>query len=120
MATYFKSRSLKIDIKAGSYPNSINVNSRGVIPVVILTSDDFDALTADADSVLFGPAEAEKRHKRAHVEDVDHDGDLDLVLHFRTRETGIAPGDTEACVIGQTHDGVPITACDFVRTVPPN
>jgi hypothetical protein len=108
-----------IDIKPGSDPNSINPFSRGVIPVAILTTEDFDALTVDADSVLFGRAEAEKRHKRAHVEDVDGDGDLDLLLHFRTQDTGIALGDTEACLIGQTYDGVPIEGCDSVRTVPP-
>jgi formylglycine-generating enzyme required for sulfatase activity len=111
---------VEIDIKPGSDPNSINPFSRGVIPVAILTTDDFDALTVDADSVLFGPDEAEKRHKRAHVEDVDCDGDLDLLLHFRTQDTGIAPGDTEACVTGETLVGVPIMGCDSVRTVPPN
>jgi hypothetical protein len=109
-----------LDIKPGSDPNSIDPFSRGVIPVAILTTEDFDALTVDADSVLFGPNEAEKAHKRAHVEDVDDDGDLDLVLHFRTQDTGIAPGDTEACVTGQTYDGVPIEGCDSVRTVPPS
>jgi glycerophosphoryl diester phosphodiesterase len=109
----------KIDIKPGSDPNSIHPFSRGVIPVAILTTEDFDALTVDADSVLFGPDEAEKRHKQAHVEDVDGDGDLDLLLHFRTQDTGMALGDTEGCVIGQTYDGVPIEGCDSVRTVPP-
>jgi len=109
-----------IDIKPGSDPNSVNPFSRGVIPVAILTSEDFDALTVDEDSVRFGPDEAEKRHKRAHVEDVDNDGDLDLLLHFRTQDTGIALGDTEACVTGETLLGVPIMGCDSVRTVPPN
>jgi hypothetical protein len=108
-----------IDIKPGSDPNSINTKKRGVIPVAILTTDVFDALTVDEDSVRFGPAEAEKVHKRAHVVDVDDDGDLDLVLHFRTQDTGIAPGDIEACLTGQTYDGVPIMGCDSVRTVPP-
>jgi hypothetical protein len=111
---------VSIDIKPGSDPNSINPFSRGLIPVAVVTTDDFDALTVDAESVLFGPDEAEKRHKQAHVEDVDGDGYLDLLLHFRTQDTGIAPGDTEACLIGQSYDGVPIMGCDSVRTVPPN
>jgi hypothetical protein len=110
---------IEIDIKPGSDANPINLKSKGVIPVAILMTEDFDALTVDADSVRFGPEEADKRHKRAHVEDVDGDGYLDLLFHFRTQETGIAPGDTEACLIGQTYDGVPIMGCDSVRTVPP-
>jgi hypothetical protein len=112
-------RIVEIDIKPGNHSNPINPKSKGVIPVAILSAEDFDALTVDADSVRFGPDEAEKRNKRAQVKDADHDGDLDLVLQFRTQETDIAPGDTEACLIGQTYDGVPVLGCDSVRTVPP-
>jgi hypothetical protein len=36
-----------IDIKPGSFPNSINPQSKGVIPVAILTTDTFDATTVD-------------------------------------------------------------------------
>jgi hypothetical protein len=110
--------SVEIDIKPGSFPNSINPNSKGVIPVAILTTEDFDATTVDADTVRFGPADAEKVHKRAHVEDADGDGDLDLVLHFRTRETDIQSDDTEACLTGRTTVTDTIWGCDSVRTVP--
>ena len=110
--------SVEIDVKPGSFPNSINPNSKGVIPVAILTTEDFDATTVDADTVRFGPADAEKVHKRAHVEDADGDGDLDLVLHFRTRETDIQSDDTEACLTGRTTVTDTIWGCDSVRTVP--
>jgi len=108
---------IDIDIKPGGYPNSINPFSRGEIPVAILTTEDFDAMTVDEDSVMFGPAEAEKRHQRAHVEDVDGDGDLDLLLHFRTQETGIACGDTEAHLTGETFFGQAINGSDSIKTV---
>jgi hypothetical protein len=108
---------VSIDIKPGRDSNSINLSRRGVIPVTVLTTDEFDALTIDADSVRFGPDAAEKRQKRAHLKDVDRDGDRDLLLYFRTQKTGIAPGDTEACLAGETYDGVPIMGCDSVRTV---
>jgi hypothetical protein len=108
-----------IDIKPGSDPNSINPGSKGVIPVAILTTEDFDATTVDPETVRFGPAGAEKAHKHAHVKDANHDGDLDLMLHFLTEDAGIAPGDTEACLTGETYDGLPIMGCDSVRTVPP-
>ena len=108
-----------IDIKPGSDPNSINLGCHGVIPVAILTTEDFDATTVDADTVRFGPGEAEKAHKRAHVEDVDRDGDLDMVLHFKCQETGIEPDAEEACLQGTTYDGQDIQGCDSVRIVPP-
>jgi len=103
-----------IDIKPGSDPNSINLISKGVIPVAILTTDFFNALTVDPVTVLFADAQP----VRWAVEDVDYDGDLDLVLHFKTQETDIIAVDTEAILSGQTFDGVPITGTDSVHTVP--
>jgi len=106
-----------IDIKPDSQTNNINPRSKGVIAVSILTSEDFDALQVDPDTVLFGPADVEKAHTQAHVEDVDNDGDMDLVFHFRTQETGIQCGDTEAILTGETWDGTPISGTDSVTTV---
>lgn len=36
--------SVTVDIKPGSTPNSINLKSRGVVPVAVLTTGDFDAI----------------------------------------------------------------------------
>jgi hypothetical protein len=103
-----------VDIKPGSEPNSINLKSKGVIPVAILSSPDFDATFVDPVTVVFAGASP----LRWAVEDVDGDGFLDLVLHYRTQETDIVPGDIEACVTGHLFDGVPIQGCDSVGTVP--
>jgi len=45
-----------IDIKPGSYPNSINLGSNGMIPVAILSSPYFDATQVDADTVALAGA----------------------------------------------------------------
>ena len=106
-----------IDIKPDSQTNNINPGSKGVIAVSVLTSEDFDALQVDPDTVQFGPAGTAKAHSQAHVEDVDNDGDMDLQLHFKTQETGIQCGDTEATLTGNTWDGTPIMGTDSVNTV---
>jgi hypothetical protein len=108
---------VEIDIKPGSGQNSINPSSNGVIPVAILTTDDFDAATVDPDTVLFGPGEAAPVH--CTFLGAGNDGGRDMLLHFRTQETGIEAGDTEATLTGKTIDGTNIIGTDSVRTVPP-
>jgi hypothetical protein len=107
----------RIDIKPGSDPNSINPKSKGVVSVAILTTETFDATTVDPLSVEFGPDGATETHGKGHIEDVDEDGDLDLVLHFKTQETGIVCGDTSASLTGETFDGDPIEESYSVKTV---
>ena len=108
---------IEIDIKPGSDPSSINPDSKGVIPVAILTTAGFDAASVNATTVSFGPDEASPVHYA--LEDVDDDGDTDMILHFKTQETGITAGDTEATLMGKTTGGIEIIGTDSVRTVPP-
>lgn len=109
--------SVSIDIKPGSFPNSINPKSEGVIPVAILSTDTFDATTVDPSTVKFGPDGATEAHGGRHREDVNKDGKKDLVLHFRTHDTGIECGDTSASLTGKTVSGQAIAGSDSIQTV---
>jgi hypothetical protein len=124
LTVQFGGQVVDIDIKPGSSANAINCMARGgVVPVAIITTEQFDATTVDHTTVQFGPERAAESHRTArgvkrHEEDVDGDGDSDLVMHFRFKDTGIACGDGEAVLTGQTHGGLSIWGAAPIRTVP--
>ncbi len=93
---------VKIDVKPGSDPNSINLASNGVITVAIFTTDDFDASLVNASTVVF--AEASAVHWA--LENVDGDGDLDMVLHFRVQDTNLAKTYAQLLAEDINKDGV--------------
>jgi len=106
-----------IDIKPGSFPNSVNPYDKGVIPVAILTTPTFDAATVAPATVRFGKTGTEAKPASYILKDVDGDGDLDLILQFRTQVTKIVCGTTSAVLTGKTASGHAIRGTDSVRTV---
>lgn len=106
-----------IDLKPGSFPNSVNPRSRGTIPVAVLTTESFDAATVDPWTVRFGKTGTEAAPLRFAFEDVDGDGDADLVLHFDSLATAIDCATTEARLKGQTTEGNAIQGSDSVNAV---
>jgi hypothetical protein len=117
---------VEIDIKPSSDPNPINPFSRGVVPVAILGSDSFDVADVDVTTLVFGPDGATPIFDLANPLvywlshwDVNGDDRMDLLSSYRIAETGIALGDTEACLAAETIDGVGFEGCDAVTTVMP-
>ena len=93
---------VQIDIKPGSDPNSINLKNNGVIAVAIFTTADFDASGVDVSTVVFADAFA----VHSALEDVDDDGDLDLILHFRTQDTSLLQLYEQLLIDDEDADGV--------------
>ena len=118
---------VSIDIKPGQAANTINLNSRATILVAILSSAEFDALTVDPASLTLAPAGGQAGARVVTtgrgtpltvLRDVDRDGRLDLVVHFRIEELQLTPSDTEAVLRGATFSGQRIRGVDSIRVVP--
>ena len=113
----FEPLPILIDIKPATFSNSINPKSKGKIPVAILTTPSFDATAVDPTTVFFGATGIEVAPVHSATEDVDGDGDIDMVLHFVTQETGIACGNASASLTGAMFSGVKIKGTDSIETV---
>ncbi len=111
-----------MDVKPGSDTNPVNPGSRGVLPVAILATStgmgdplDFDPGQVDTSTVALGPSGASPLHAPAgHLEDVDGDGDIDLVLHFDVRDIGLSCATGILKLTGQTYDQASFVASDCV------
>ena len=112
---------VSIDIKPGSFPNSINLGSNGVVPVAILGSATFDASQVDPLTVTMADAKVKLKGKgtpMASLQDVNGDGFLDLVVQVSTSTLVLNANDTEAIVEGATVGGTTFRGKDSLRTVP--
>jgi hypothetical protein len=113
---------IDVDIKPYSYPNAINIKNKGVIPVAVFGTDTFDVTTINSSTVFFGSTGTEAQvnmhpNGKYHqgFEDINMDGYLDMVFHFRTQDTGFNIGDTIGMLTGETYSGVSIMGSDSVR-----
>jgi hypothetical protein len=96
------------------FPHTINLRSKGVVPVAILSSPGFNVVDVAVNSVTFAGALPE----RFVYEDVNSDGVSDLVFYFPTQELHLNTSTTEATLTGELTDGVPIIGSDSVRVMP--
>ncbi|HIH73735.1 MAG TPA: hypothetical protein HA306_00010 [Methanosarcina sp.] len=118
----YDGRQVLIDIKPGSFPNSINIDSNGVIPVAILTTSDFDASAVDPFTVNLDGRTVRVKGKSGNagsMEDVDGDGDLDLVVQIIDDGVFVI-GDSTATLTASTYGGAQVFGTDTIRIVPPN
>jgi hypothetical protein len=118
-----------IDIKPGSYPNSLNINGKGVIPVAILGSADFDVNNVDVSTLAFAGLAVRVKGNgspQCSVEDVSGDftypegapdGYPDLVCQFVDDPTYWVVGDSIAELNGSLNDGTSFVGSDSINVV---
>jgi hypothetical protein len=111
---------LDIDVKPGNKHNIINPRAKGGIWVANLSDTEPDSpfdpsSQVDIPTVEFGPDGA--KVNRYKVKDINKDGIGDLLLRFKIPATGLACGDTEATLTGETFDSQSITGTDTIKTV---
>jgi hypothetical protein len=114
-------RTVAIDIKPGSFPNTVNLGSNGVLPVAILSDPDFDASGVDPITVSLASAQVRLKGNGtavSQVEDVNDDQMLDLVVMVTTEALVLAASDTSATLEGTTYDGLTVRGVDSIRIVP--
>lgn len=101
---------IDIDIKPGSDENPVNLGSNGLLPVCVFSSESFDATRIDPATCLLAGAPVAVRTKQvkfmAHLEDIDGDGLVDMMLNFETQQ--LDPSqilDDYAVLTGSTFEG---------------
>lgn len=111
---------VEIDIKPGSYPNSIKLQDTGNIPVAIFSTSTFDAATIDVASLKLNGSEVrivKGKGLQYSYDDVNADGLVDLMVHFDRGALELSSGDTSATVTGITLDGKKIQGTDSVVVI---
>jgi hypothetical protein len=103
-----------IDIKPWSNPNAINLGSNGVVPVAILTEGGFDACWVDPSTILFAGA----KPVRTAMEDVDCDGDLDMICHFDKKDLQLSASSQSATLECWTFSNCDWGSFHFVASDP--
>ena len=117
-----------VDILPDQFPNTIDLSSPEKLPVAILSTSGFDATQVNPWTVKLAGASLQgftghhyryhcRAGGRAREEDVNGDGLLDLVVHFRVKTLRFHPSDVIADLWGKTRDGTPFGGTDVVEVV---
>ncbi|HKG92493.1 MAG TPA: hypothetical protein VKA84_11395 [Gemmatimonadaceae bacterium] len=118
---------LVTDVRPFQYPNLVLLGAGELIPVALLSTKESSAMDADLSLFTLGnddgsdtPAARGKDGKPiASYEDVDGDGDLDVILYFDQaaleKNQDLGPGTTELVVYADLGDGRALRGVDKVE-----
>lgn len=119
----FKSipRTVDIDVKPESTDNCVNINGKGVIPVAVLGSAEFDVSHLSLHSILFGGLSTRKQGNGEPIcssEDVNSDGYIDVQCQFEDIKGNWASTGGTALLRGELTDGSEFAGWDTICAVP--
>lgn len=112
-------QAINIEVRPGSHEYvPLNPNAKGTVPVALLSSKDFNALTVDRSSLTFGEKGDEKSLVRCNKDGSDVNGDKlpDLICHFDIQKAQFQIGDTQALING-TNAGKPFTGQGVLKVL---
>ncbi len=111
---------VQIDVLPGSVSNPLRSSRRGAVPVAVLSNSLVQvAADLDIESLRVGPTGHEAPFERCRPEDVNTDGLLDLLCHFRVDDVSVWADDGRLVVQGLARSGsFSVAGADYVRFVP--
>ncbi len=119
---------ISIDVRPFTIADRIPLNAGGVLPVALLGTEELDVLSVDATTLAFGPAGGPftapihdlgiEGVLTDHLKDLDLDGRLDLVTHYRIADLEFEDGDEFGCMTGFTQEGLALEGCAEIYTRP--
>ena len=112
---YAPTLEVAIDVDPLDPQNRVDPMSRAPLTVGLFGSPDLDVRKVDRTSLAFGPAGARSLFSLPLY--LNRDRRPDLASLFRISETGIAFGDTQACLTGRTDEGRRLHGCGAIQTV---
>ncbi len=114
-----------VDVKPGDRSNTINLSARGLLPVAVLTTRDFDASQFKPEMAHLNDANIAMTAGCSGAEavywkyaDVNYDRRLDIVFFFRIQDLNLTPSSTAATLMAHGTYGsttIHIEGTDSVR-----
>lgn len=111
-------RRVTMDIRPGSPVNTIQRDSRGLLPVALFGATGFPVSGIDLASVRLAGAPPSERgggQPRVDLRDINGDGITDALLQFDVEDLTLTEQDKTAFLFGRMLDGSPFVGEDEVR-----
>ena len=103
-----------VDVLPGDSANVVYPTRLGKVPVVVLSSPEFDATQVDPATLRFAAADVAPVDEPVIIADVDGANGADTQVRFRVEESGILCNDTEVNLFGETYAGETVAGVDMI------